>query len=204
MIVVDCRQGSPEWWEARRGVPTSSNFDRILTAKTLKPSAQAEDFICELIGDRLSPYLPENAESYTSNAMRHGQETEAEARRFYTMETGLAVHQVGFCLTDDRRFGCSPDGLVFDEGGLELKCPLPKTHAKYLLKPASLIDDYRLQVHGSLIVTGRQWWDVMSYAIGFHPVLIRVTPDETTEKLRAALEEFHGRLIAALAKVKGA
>jgi len=73
-------------------------------------------------------------EAYTSRAMQDGIDMEPEARACYSFLAGGEVKQVGFCLSDDGRFGCSPDGLVGDDGGLELKCPLPKTHIKYLVE----------------------------------------------------------------------
>lgn len=197
-------QGSEDWHRAKRGIPSASNFDRILTNKTGKLSAQADDYIAELVSEMLSPFLPERAESYTSNAMRFGQETEAEARRFYSLERDTDVQQVGGCMTDDGRLWCSPDGLVGEEGGLELKAPLPKTHAKYLLKEGSLLDDYRQQVHGALIVTGRAWWDLMSYSLGMSPVLVRVEPGPDTDALKVALDRFCDQYAAALAKVRAA
>src|SRR3974390_905811 len=82
MKFFDVQQGSQEWHLLRRGRFTSSSFDRVLTPKTRKLSAQADGLIAEVIGEAMSPWLPEHAESYTSNAMRHGLLTEEEARRF--------------------------------------------------------------------------------------------------------------------------
>lgn len=186
-------QYSPEWWEARAGIPTASNFGRILTASG-KLSAQADDYACELIGEAMNPSAPFFTErgGHTA-AMRNGQNTEPEARKYYTLETGNAVQQVGFCLTDDGRFGCSPDGLVGDDGCLELKCPLAKTQIGYLLE-GKLPTEYRPQVHGQLIVTGRAYVDFLSYVPLLNPLLIRVTADEYTDRLRVALDSFWERL----------
>lgn len=196
-------QGSPEWHQARRGVPTASSFDKIITAKTAKLSAQADDYIAELIGARLSLYGPENAEHYTNSAIRWGQQTEAEARAWYSMQVDQDVQQVGFCLTDDDRFGCSPDGLVGEDGLLELKCPQPGTQAKYLLKKDELLMAYRPQVHGQLVVTGRKWVDLASYSPGLPPLVLRVEPDDYTAKLREALEGFWTKFQAALCEITG-
>lgn len=201
MRIIECEQGSMEWFQARRGIPSASNFDRIITPKTGKLSAQADDYICELIGELNTPYLPEWAENYTNKAIRWGEQTEQEARDWYTVDTGNQVRQVGFCTTDDARFGCSPDGLIGEDGGLELKCPQPKTHTAYLLK-GGLPDEYRPQVHGALFVTGRPWWDFASYSPGLPPLLVRVVPDDYTRALADALENFHLRYSAALEKVR--
>ena len=199
MKVIDCHQYSPEWWAARRGVPTASEFGNILTPKTGKLAAAAESYICRLIGDTLDLEYPRLSEG--NEAMRRGTGAEPESRRWYEMEVGVPVQQVGFCLSDDGRFGCSPDGLVGSDGLLELKNPLPHTHVKYLLD-GGLPDEYRAQVHGQLIVTGRQWCDFVSYAPGLPSLVLRVTPDEYTEKLAEALEQFYAMLHAAWLKIR--
>jgi hypothetical protein len=75
-----------------------------------------------------------------------------------------------------------------------MKCPELKTHAQYLAENR-LPPEYRAQVHGCLIVTGRKWWDFLSYAPGLKPLLLRVEPDHYTQRLREALEEFWLRFI---------
>lgn len=196
MKVFTCAQGSQEWHDLRRGVPTASEFQRILPPKTRKPGAGARSYLEELIGDKMSIYYRENAESFTNKAVRWGEQCEAEARKWYALERNVDVELVGFCTTDDGRFGCSPDGLVGEDGGLELKCPQANTHVGYLLDGV-LPTDYMGQVHGSLIVTGRKWWDFLSYAPGLPPLLVRVTPDEYTEALRKQLDKFWDELQAA-------
>lgn len=203
MKIVECVQYSPEWWSARRGIPTASNFSRILTPKTLKPSTSATGYIAELVADMVSqnpPFFTER-QGHTE-AMRNGANMEPEARRFFTLETGYTVRQVGFITTDDGRFGASPDGLVIGDGGevvggLELKCPEPKTQAEYLMD-GGLPGEYRPQVQGGLLVSDLPRWWFMSYALPLRPLLIVVEPDEYGKALRAALDEFDGRYRAAL------
>lgn len=203
MKIIDVPQLSPEWFEARRGIPTASQFSRIITAKTGKLAAASDEYICELIAERMS--LVPAADWPMNAAMRHGVEFEAEARRWFEFEAGFEVAQVGLVMSECGRFGCSPDGLIVDgsgvfAAGLELKCPQGKTHVKYLLD-GTLPDEYRCQVHGCLAVTGLPLWHFVSYAPGFPPLHVRVEADEFTTKLRAALGDFDARLKAALAKV---
>jgi hypothetical protein len=205
MKIIECAQLSPEWWEARKGIPTASNFDRIMTPKKMVLSSQCEPYIAELIAEQicLNPnYFTEQGRPITQ-AMTDGVDNEPEARRFYEIERDVTVQQVGFVTTDDSRFGCSPDGLVGEDGGLELKCPMLKTQVMYVLN-GQVPDEYLAQVHGSLIVTGRKWWDFLSYCPGAPPLLIRVTPNAFTEKLRACLEQFWTLYQESLAKfIKG-
>lgn len=193
MIVHDCQQGTPEWFEARRGIATASCFKRILTPKTGKLSASAQDYIYELIAERYYIGSMDELATPASVAMQNGSMLEPDARRWYELQTGRRVEQVGFVTTDDGRFGCSPDGLIDDDGGLELKCPLGKTHLAYL-RAGELPDEYKAQVHGSMIVTGRKWWNFMSYAPGLPPFHRRVVWDDYTDTLNAALVAFAARM----------
>ena len=192
MILVDVKQGSPEWLEARRGVPTASNFHRIITAKSAKLSAQADDYACELLAERYHLGPIDELSGPATAAMRNGLATEPEARRWYEFEHGF-VSQVGFCLTDDGRFGCSPDGLVGDDGLLEIKRPTGKTHIRWLVD-GGLPEEHKAQCHGALIVTGREWLDFWSTVPGLPPLLVRVVHDDFTLALAECLEQFHEKL----------
>ncbi len=202
MKLIECVQGSPEWWEARRGVPTCSEFGRILTPKTMKVSSSADKYIAELIADRVCLTPNYFTDRPTSRDMEHGTNSEPEARRFYEMERGVDVTQVGFYLDDEGRFGGSPDGLVGEEGGLELKCPKLSTQVEYLLA-GTLPDEYKAQVHGHLIVSKRPWWDFMSYAPGLEPFIIRVEPDAFTRELKVGLEMFWDKYVATWKRIEG-
>lgn len=202
--IFTCAQYSPEWWELRRGVPTASAFDRILTAAQMKPSAQQDDYIAELIAEKAQfvvPYMPAEMDGgYVNSEMEEGIRREPEARSWYAMERGVDLQQVGFVLSACGRFGCSPDALVGDEGGLELKNPSPKVHLRYLLK-GTLPNEYKCQVHGSMIVARRLWWDFLSYCPGFAPLLIRVKRDDFTAALHEELERFHAKYVRTQAQV---
>ncbi len=195
----DFPQYSPEWWAVRRGVPTASCFDQIVTPTKGELSKSSVGYAHQLIADALDPDYG-RVSDFATAAMRNGTIMEPEARRYYTFETGVEVEQVGFCLDDDGRFGASPDGLAGADGLLELKSPTPKTHVGYLLA-GTLPAEYRPQLHGQLIVTGRAWCDFMSYVVGFPPLLVRVEPDDYTERLRVALDEFADMLDALRARV---
>jgi hypothetical protein len=188
MKVYDFPQYSDLWWEIRRGVPTCSNFDKIITAKTGKLSSQVRDYIAELLGD-IATKGPLEPKGFVSPAMLNGSMLEPKARAWYAFEHNADVQEVGFCVSDCGRFGGSPDGLIGADGCLELKCPTNKTQVKYLLD-GGLPSEYRAQVNGHLIVTGRAYCDFLSYADDLPPLLVRVTPDNFTATLRVCLDEF--------------
>lgn len=198
---VDCEQLSAEWWAAKRGIPSASKFKCIMTAKTLKLSASADEYIDELIGDVLDPEYG-LTEQYTNAHLARGLAFEPESRSFYELETGQDTAKVGLVISDCGRFCCSPDLLVGDDGLVEMKNPSAKVHVGYIRR-GGLLDDYRQQVHGQLIVTGRKWCDLFSYRPGCRPVIVRVVPDDYTAALRKALDQFHVNYQAALAFVRG-
>lgn len=190
MTILECQQGTPEWLAARCGKPTASCFDKIVTTKGAS-STQRTKYMYQLAGERIAG-KPE--ESYQSAAMQRGTEMEEEARRYYEFTKQCDVTQVGFCVSECKRYGASPDGLVGDEGLLEIKCPSLAVHVGYLLE-GKLPTEYFQQTQGQLFVTGRLWSDFISYYPGIKPLIIRVTPDVVFHKsLEAELNSFCGEL----------
>jgi len=204
MKIFEFAQKSPEWWHIRRGIPTASQFYRILTPKKGTPSASQGPYIDSLIDEQLNPqWSVEDSDSYVSPDMQNGINNEPQARNWYgTFGPGEEVRQVGFCLSDCGRFGCSPDGLVGEDGALEIKCPSQQVHEKYL-RLNRLPPEYKCQVHGTLIVTRRKWIDFLSYSPvdDVNCLLIRVFPDAFTELLEKELNKFHLKYLAAWAKM---
>lgn len=171
MKIYDFEQRSEEWFAIRCGKPTASSFDKIVTAKG-EPSKQSQKYLYKTAGEHIAGIAEE---TYQSAAMLRGIELEEEARNLYEMITGREITQVGFCVEDG--CGCSPDGLVGDDGMIEIKCPIISTHVGYLLDN-KLPTDYIQQVQGQLLVTGRKWCDFVSHYPGLKPLIIRVERDE--------------------------
>jgi hypothetical protein len=199
MIRYDCVQGSPEWLDLHIGRPSASGMDKILTVKTRKPSAQAEKYAIELCAGWLLGQLPDAA---SSGFMARGLELEAEAVAYYEFTKDVTVDRIGFCTTDDGRVGCSPDFLVGDDGGGEIKCLSAVNHVGALL--GAIDDAYVLQVQACLWVTGRTWWDRVWFNPAIQPLIIRVERDEETigqlaenvEAFLARLDEMKAKLLA--------
>lgn len=185
-VILDFPQQSYEWEQCRLGRPTGSRFDELLTPAKLQYSKGAEKYLRHLLAEWLVgfPVVENNASQF----MDRGTEEEPRARAWYEFDRDVKVREVGFVLRSDLRAGCSPDGLVGDDGGLEIKVPALTTHIGYSETPGSLSAAYRGQVQGNLYITGRAWWDVLSFSPILPAVVERVEPDP----------EYHAALDAAL------
>lgn len=198
MIIVDCVQGTEEWFKIKAGLPSASNFDKIITTKG-EPSKQSQKYLYQLAGEKITGLKDA---TFQSEAMDRGIELEAEARQFYEMVRDCKVDQVGLCIHDKKRYSCSPDGLVGEDGLLEIKCPLIATQVGYLLD-GEVPTDYFQQVQGQLLVTGRKWCDFVSYYPGLKPLIVRVMPDPGfIQKLEIELETFCNRLEDVIKKIQ--
>jgi len=173
MRCIDCEQGTDEWLAARLGIPSASMYAKIITTQG-KWSTQADSYINQLVAEKLTG---ETTPFYQNEHMIRGTELEPDARQLYEFITGSEVQQVGFCLHDTLEAGASPDGLIGEDGGLEIKCPAPATHVEYL-RGDKLPSKYKQQVMGCLWITGREWWDFMSYHPNMKPLIVRVERDE--------------------------
>ena len=186
---IECEQGSLEWMQARLGMPTASQFDRLLTPKTLKPSSGHFKYRAELLAEWL---MGQPLEWGTNAYMERGTELEDEARNYYAMLRGVDVAQVGFLTRDDGLAGGSPDGLIDPIGGLEIKCPMAAQHVRTMLGEDI---GYKGQMQGYMYLTDREWWDFLSYNPELPPVIKRVERDEKyLAALVPVLEDFIGQL----------
>lgn len=214
MIIYTCDQYSPEWWDARTGVPTASNASKIITPKKGGLSAQAIALRNELIANAMG--YSDEAREPTEWELR-GHELEPEARAAFTFETDIQTTQVGFVLNDDQTAGCSPDSLIqarndwtFDgapvvqiassnfTAGLEIKCPKPSTMIGYLID-GTLPDYYKPQVHWSMATTGLRAWWFMAYHPEMRPLIVRVAWDDYTDAVAKAIADFAAMMSSGLA-----
>ena len=188
MQIFDFEQRSEDWFKIRSGVPSASEFSNIVQSDG-SPSKSRTKYLYKLVGEKLGA-LPE--ESYTNKAIENGILREADAREMYSRDVKPVV-QVGFCIHDEG-YGCSPDGLVEEDGVIEIKCPILSTHIEYLIKQ-KLPTDYVQQVQGQLLVTGRKYNDFISYYPGLKPLVVRCYRDEVfISRLRSELLKFISEL----------
>jgi putative phage-type endonuclease len=193
MIIIDLPQGSPEWFAERAGNVSASNFGKILTPTGAKTSGKVrEDYKYQLAGERISK-TPE--ESFKTPWMDRGNELEPEARDRFEIDTGMFVAQVGLVYLDDRKIiSCSPDGLVMDDSGLELKCPKLSTHIRYIEEDVLPLV-YKPQVQGCMWVCNRPTWVFMSYHPSVRHLVKVISRDEQYISLqREAVEEFNAEV----------
>lgn len=153
-------QGTEAWHQLRLGKVTASRVADILAQTRTGPSASRQNYLIELALQRSTGTIEP---SYTNAAMEWGTQTEPQARVAYEVETGNFVDQVAFIDHPTiANFGCSPDGLIGDDGLIEIKCCNSSTHWEYFKKKAPP-QKYITQMQTQMAVTGRKWCDFVSF-----------------------------------------
>lgn len=196
--ILTIEQGTPEWHAARAGVITASDIHNVMAeGRKGEPSKTRDQYMRALAAEIVSgrPCIIFEGNKHTER----GKEEEAEARNLYTMQTGAEVKQVGF--VKNGRYGCSPDALVGDDGGAEIKSRRGDIQVKTLLEGRVPPENMK-QIQFSLFVTGRQWWDYVSYSPQLPLFVQRVFPDmEMQMEMKAALHFFQMELDQMVAKL---
>lgn len=192
--IFDDPQGSDEWMNRRLGLPTASRFSDILAKGEGKMRAR---YLRDLAAETIRGYV--EPESFSNSHMERGHEQEGEARALYAM-TYAPVTRVGFMRRG--RVGASPDSLVGDDGGLEIKTALGHIQVERLQR-GTLPSEHAAQVHGNIWISGRQWWDYMSYSPDMPPLVVRVARDEAyISQLAKAIDAFNDELDALVASIR--
>ena len=196
--IIDCEQGSPEWYEARLGLPTASEFATIMAkGKDGGTSVTRRTYLLKLAGEILTG---RPMESYSNAHMERGKEQEDEARQAYELMKDIDCQRIGFIVNGDK--GCSPDSLIGEDGGLEIKTALPHIQVDRLLK-GELPPEHRAQVQGSMWVAERKWWDFVSYCPGLPLLIVRVPRDDGyIATLSGAVGAFSVELAATVATIR--
>jgi hypothetical protein len=196
-------QGTTDWYRVRRGIVTASEIDALVTPEWKPRRGEGvKTYLCQKIAELLTPMEIDESGAAPSWAADQGHILETLAIPWFEFETGLAVERVGFCLSDDGRLGCSPDGLVGDDAGIETKCPQPQWQVRYLLDQ-TVPKQYLAQIHASMLVTGRESWWFVSYSQDLPKLCIQVARDEAIQtKLREAIDPFLDTLDREFARVK--
>lgn len=193
MREIECEQGSPEWHQARLGVPSASCFDKIVTPAKGEYSKSAKPYMLQLLLERLTGETQESLDGLP--AIERGKALEPKAVTGYELETGEKTRAAGFCLTNDCRFGASPDRILTStNGGLELKCPNSVTHLGYWAHGFG--NDYKCQRMGQMWVCEFDFVDMVSFHPRLPSAIERVYRDEPFIKTMAdALNKFHDEMM---------
>jgi hypothetical protein len=181
-----------KWWKARRGIPTASQFHRIITP-TGKPSAQAQLYMYELIAERLLDETMKK-DDFQSYWMERGSQLESKAIEAFQETHALILKRVGFVTSNDERIGCSPDCLV--EGSVEaveIKCPAPWNMVGYLLDGVD--EKYKPQVQGQLLCGGWETLHLFCYHPQMPPYYLRTHPDRNYQAIMAELLDRFCRML---------
>lgn len=181
MKFIECEQGGDAWLAARIGVITASRFkDATDRLKSGKPSQKLTDYAYDLAIERISGERSDDV--FITKAMQAGTEREPYARMEYEMATGNVATESGIVLSDDGRFGYSADGMVGEDGLIEIKCPSSSRKIVEMWASGD-VSDYIAQMQGGMWLTGRQWCDFIMYcpqleSVGKSMFLKRIERDD--------------------------
>ena len=198
----DLIQGSDEWHQARLGLLTASEFKLILTPTLrIANNDKLRAHVWEIAAQRISNYVEP---TYVGDEMLRGMDDEIIARDLYSKHHA-PVEEVGFVTNDKWGFmlGCSPDGLVGTDGGIECKSRRQKYQVQTIVenyRDGGIPSDFILQVQGEMLVCERKWWDFISYSGGLHMAVIRVHADtEIQNAIVEAAADFERKCLDAMA-----
>lgn len=194
MQVIECDQGSDEWFKARLGVPSASNFSAILAkgeGKTRK------SYMLRLAAEIITG---EPGETFTSQAMERGKVMEDEARDLYAFIHDAPLQRVGFVRNGN--VGASPDSLIGTDGGLEIKTQRGDLLIETLFK-GDVPSEHKAQVQGNLWVCEREWWDFVGYWPKMPLFVKRAVRDEPyIANLASEVDRFNDELQAIVARLR--
>lgn len=161
-ILIECQQGTPEWFAARAGVITASKFaDAVGKLKNGNPSQASKDYAYKVAVEII--YGETTEDTFQTYEMRRGSELEPMARMVYERATGHLAEESGLVLTEDKRFGYSTDGFIDSDGMVEIKCPNSARKIVEIWEGGDL-SEYMHQIQGGMWITGRTWCDFIMYA----------------------------------------
>lgn len=201
--IFDCEQGSEDWVNCRLGVVTASNFSKVLAGGEGKVRTR---YMRDLAGELLTG---SQAENYTNSAMERGKKDEPEAAAQYARQNFVELKRIGFVknsgLIKSAAVGASPDYLIGDDGGLEIKSMIPALMIELFEKGAGLPNEHRAQVQGCMWVCERKWWAVKIFYPGMPNYTVKVLRDEAyiVNTLSPEIEKFNHELKRLVERIGG-
>ncbi|MCU1464066.1 MAG: hypothetical protein JWO37_4141 [Acidimicrobiales bacterium] len=199
MQIIDCEQGSPEWFKARAGIPTASEFHTVMAkGKSGGDSLTRKTYMMKLAGEILTG---EPMESFSNAHMERGKVMEDEARDLYSFMTDADPQRIGFIVNGPK--GASPDSLIGTDGGLEIKTKLPHLMIELLLKDEAP-PEHKAQVQGCMCIAEREWWDIACYWPKLPLFKKRLYRDEVYIKTMSdAVDQFNTELAQTVERIRG-
>jgi 23S rRNA pseudoU1915 N3-methylase RlmH len=195
MEIIECQQGTPEWFRARMGMPTASEFSTVLARGE---GRTRKTYLMQLAGEILTG---EPMKSYSNSYMERGKEMEDEARDFYAFSTNEELARVGFVINGKK--GCSPDSFVGANGMVEFKTTLPHLLIPLLLK-GNFPPEHKAQCQGALWVAEREWIDLCVYWPKLPMFKIRAVRDnDYITNLAGEIDRFNDELSETVEKIRG-
>lgn len=186
--IINCEQGTEEWHKARAGVITASEIHFVMASgRGGAPSETRRKYMSRMASERITGEPAQTGWNGNVHTER-GKENEATARSLYEERMGHKVDLIGFAKRGT--IGCSPDGLVSDHGGVEIKCKIPELHIEVLEKD-EVPSDHIKQIQFSMLVMNRPWWDFVCYSPGLPLFVKRVEADVSLQsQMRVAVKQF--------------
>lgn len=197
--IFTCDQNTPEWFAARAGIPTASEFHTVMASgRSGGESKTRKTYLYKLAGELITG---ESTEGYTNAHMERGHVMEEDARRKYSFIADAEVQSVGFLRNGDK--GASPDGLIGDRGMFEAKSKLPHMLIDCLMRD-DFPPEHKAQCQGALWVAEREWIDIVVYWPKLPLFVKRAYRDETyIASIATAVKTFNEELAEIVEKIRG-
>lgn len=198
--IIDCEQGSEIWFRVRAGMPTASEFDTVqASGKGGGESKTRRTYMLKLAGEIVTG---EPMEAYTNQYLERGKIIEDEARSYYSFSTNSELKRIGFIRDEKNKAGCSPDALIGNDGGLEIKTAAPHILIDHIERnqiPAAHV----AQCQGFLWIAQREWIDLSIYWPKMPSFIKRVTRDERyIANLAREVTRFNEELAGIVEKIR--
>lgn len=194
-VYTDIEQGSAEWFDVRKGIPTASEFHKVMAKIGPKGGTTGKEYVQRVqymrtLAAEIITGEPAESEWLGNRHTERGKEREDEARLMYAMLNDIEPQRVAFVRNGN--CGASPDSFVGDAGGIEIKDALPHRHIERL-QSGSLPTEHKWQVIGALLVCEREWWDFVSHCRGLPLFVYRVRREDVEAELaelRSGIDRF--------------
>jgi hypothetical protein len=200
---TDFEQGSELWHRVRMGMVTTSRLKHVMAKGVGREESKTRANYLHELGAELYWGKPAGMDAYKSADMLRGNIWEPDALLAYKLKRECDVDKVAFIRNDELMCGVSPDGLVGNDGGVEIKTMRASLMFEFLRSPG-IPPQHIHQLHGAMMVTGRKWWDIAIYTEGAAVWVERVMRDDNyIDQIKRFLVPFQDELAKAILDITG-